>query len=190
MGNIIKINDGVYEHEIRPVINCSTAADVAIKTIFFDVEAKQEFSLVDGASLIVVFEYGSNQFGVEGIATDRLKFKFEGNCIGTEGEYEIFIGNKDAETKTPTPPFYPGQPYEFYYKGGAWYLMSSAIPEASATVSGIVNTSAQEFGGAKTFISGVILPSLIYSFSSFCPGFKVKSKYFFSSLFDIVLFLL
>lgn len=160
MGNIIKINDGVYEHEIRPVINCSTAVGEPVKTIFFDVEAKQEFSLVDGASLIVVFDNGSNQFGFiddEGNTAERLRFKFEGNCIGAEGEYEIYIGNKDAAVKTPTPPFYPGQPYEFYYKNGAWYLMSSAIPEASATVSGIVNTNAQEFGGDKTFVDNVII---------------------------------
>ena len=160
MGNIIKINDGVYEHEIRPVINCSTDANEPIKTIFFDAGAKQEFSLVDGASLIVVFDNGSNQFGVidgEGNTAERLRFKFEGNCIGAQGEYEIYIGNKDAATKTPTPPFYPGQPYEFYYKNGAWYLMSSAIPEASATVSGIINTGAQEFGGVKTFINDVTI---------------------------------
>jgi len=57
------------------------------------------------------------------------------------------------------------------YDGTSWVNMASGAPDASPTVSGIVNTTTQSFGGAKTFVDRLnTSDSLGVGFSSAMSG--------------------
>lgn len=92
--------------------------------------------------------------------TGTLNVANGGTGVANLSTGAVLVGNGTSAVSTVAPGS-SGQ--VLTSNGSAW--SSSALPTASATVSGVVTTGSQSFAGAKTFDTGIISPNG-YNFTS------------------------
>lgn len=92
--------------------------------------------------------------------TGTLNVASGGTGVANLSTGAVLVGNGTSAVSTVAPGS-SGQ--VLTSNGSAW--SSSALPTASATVSGVVTTGSQSFAGAKTFDTGIISPNG-YNFTS------------------------
>lgn len=136
--NISTITIDGSTYTTRPYCTCNTTAATTIKEVTFT-----GFSLAAGAVLLVKFANGNTA------ANAKIKITYDTNKT-TEAKN---IYNNGAAI-TATTSWAAGSIVEFYYDGTNWNIISMNIPAANnTTTQGIVSTTTQTFGGAKTFSS-------------------------------------